>query len=98
LKRAADLGERRRGEADAANQSKGSGLLNPVAFYRGDGLRARLAVLLDISRAVLRMAAPVVDLLVRLSLAKAFFAPGLPPGSDVGESGHLYPSRRSPAS
>ena len=65
--------------------------MNPAAFYRGDGLRARLAVLLDISRAVLRVAAPVVDLVVRLSLAKAFFAPGMLPGSDVGDFRTAWP-------
>ena len=30
---------------------------NPITFFRGDGLRARLAALLDFSGAVLRMAA-----------------------------------------
>jgi hypothetical protein len=30
--------------------------------------------------------APIVDLLVRLSLAKAFFAPGMLPGGDIGNS------------
>ena len=44
-------------------------------------LRACLGALLDIGAAVLRMAAGVVDLLVRLSLAKAFFDPGMLPGT-----------------
>jgi hypothetical protein len=37
----------------------------------------RLAAFLDISRAALRAMAPIADLLVRLSLAKAFFAPAM---------------------
>src|SRR5580704_18821740 len=49
-----------------------------------DERRAQLAALLDASGTVLRLAAPVVDLLVRLSLSKAFFAPGMLP------SNHLF--------
>ena len=64
---------------------------NPITFFRDDGLRARLAALLDVSGAVLRVAAPVVDLLVRLSLAKAFFAPGMLPGSDIGDFRAAWP-------
>jgi hypothetical protein len=45
-------------------------------FARHERLRARLA-LLDLSGAAERAAGPVVDLLVRLALAKAFFALGL---------------------
>ncbi len=64
---------------------------NPITFFRGDGLRARLAVPLDVSGTVLRVAAPVVDLLVRMSLAKAFFAPGMLPGSAVGDFRTAWP-------
>jgi NADH dehydrogenase/putative oxidoreductase len=59
---------------------------------RGDGLRARLAAWLDISRTVLRLAAPAVDVLVRLSLAKAFFAPGMLPSGLVGDLRTAWPS------
>ena len=48
-----------------------------------DERRAQLAALLDASGTVLRLAAPLVDLLVRLSLAKAFFAPGMLPSSHL---------------
>ena len=48
-----------------------------------DERRPQLAALLDASSTVLRLAAPLVDLLVRLSLAKAFFAPGMLPSSDL---------------
>ena len=64
---------------------------NRITIFRGDRLRARLAALLDVSGAVLRVAAPVVDLLVRLSLAKAFFAPGMLPGSDIRDFRTAWP-------
>ena len=51
----------------------------------------RLAAFLDISRTALRAAAPIVDLLVRLSLAKAFFAPGMLPGGDIGDFYATWP-------
>jgi len=35
--------------------------------------------------------APIVDLLVRLSLAKAFFAPGMLPGGDIGDFHATWP-------
>jgi hypothetical protein len=57
--------------------------MRPIPLYRGDLLRVRLAAFLDISRTALRAVAPIVDLLVRLSLAKAFFAPGMLPGGDI---------------
>jgi uncharacterized membrane protein YphA (DoxX/SURF4 family) len=50
-----------------------------------DERRAQLAALLDASGTVLRLAAPVVDLLVRLSLSKAFFAPGMLPSNHLVE-------------
>jgi NADH dehydrogenase FAD-containing subunit len=62
-----------------------------MRFSRGDRLRVRLAALLDISRAALRVAAPVVDLAVRLSLAKAFFAPGMLPGSQAADFRTAWP-------
>jgi NADH dehydrogenase/putative oxidoreductase len=46
---------------------------------RPSGLRARIAAILDACVTALSIAAPVVDLLVRLSLAKAFFDPGMLP-------------------
>jgi NADH dehydrogenase/putative oxidoreductase len=49
------------------------------SVYRGNEFRARVAAMLDAVCSVLRVAAPVVDLLVRLSLAKAFFDPGMVP-------------------
>jgi putative oxidoreductase len=47
--------------------------------YRANGLRARIAAILDACSRALGVAAPVVDVLVRLSLAKAFFDPGMLP-------------------
>jgi hypothetical protein len=47
-----------------------------MTFVEDERLRSRLATLLGLSGAARRAAAPVVDLLVRLALAKAFFAPG----------------------
>jgi len=35
--------------------------------------------------------APIVDLLVRLALAKAFFAPGMLPGGDIGDFHATWP-------
>jgi NADH dehydrogenase/putative oxidoreductase len=46
---------------------------------RGNGLRARIAAVLDACKTALGIAAPLVDLLVRVSLAKAFFDPGMFP-------------------
>jgi NADH dehydrogenase FAD-containing subunit/uncharacterized membrane protein YphA (DoxX/SURF4 family) len=65
-------------------------MLNSI-FFRSDRLRAQLAATLDVSGAVLRAAAPVVDLLVRVSLAKAFFAPGMFPGADTGDLRTAWP-------
>jgi putative oxidoreductase len=50
-----------------------------TAVHRPSGLRARVAAILDACTTALGIAAPVVDLLVRLSLAKAFFDPGMLP-------------------
>ena len=49
--------------------------MNLTAFARDERLRTRLARALDFTGAAGRAAAPVVDLLVRLALAKAFFTP-----------------------
>jgi uncharacterized membrane protein YphA (DoxX/SURF4 family) len=65
--------------------------MRPIPLYRGDLLRVRLAAFLDISRTALRAVAPIVDLLVRLSLAKAFFAPGMLPGGDIGDFHATWP-------
>jgi len=46
-----------------------------TTFAQDERLRTQLATVLDLSGAPLRAAASVVDLLVRLALAKAFFAP-----------------------
>src|ERR1700693_4515665 len=56
-----------------------------TTFARHERLRAQLATVLDLSGAAGRAAAPVVDLLVRLALAKAFFAPGMFPGICAGD-------------
>src|ERR1700733_3318567 len=48
---------------------------------------SRIAQWLDACGVVLRVAAPIVDLLVRLSLAKAFFAPGMLPSNPFFEFG-----------
>ena len=53
-------------------------------FAQDERLRMQLARLLDLSGAALRAAAPVVDLLVRLALAKAFFAPEMFPAIGAG--------------
>src|SRR5262249_28548817 len=51
--------------------------------HRRDERRAQLTGLLDASGTALRLAAPLVDLLVRFSLAKGFFAPGMLPSSHL---------------
>ena len=70
-----------------------------TTFAQNERLRTRLATVLDLSRAPLRAAAPVIDLLVRLALAKAFFAPGMFPGigaarAALGQDGRGRTSRR----
>ena len=51
-----------------------------TTLAQDERLRTQLARVLDLSGAAGRAAAPVVDLLVRLALAKAFFALGMFPG------------------
>ena len=53
-------------------------------FAQDERLRMQLARVLDLSGAALRAAAPIVDLLVRLALAKAFFAPEMFPAIGAG--------------
>src|ERR1700745_3519492 len=53
-------------------------------FAQDERLRMQLARMLDLSGGALRAAAPVVDLLVRFALAKAFFAPGMFPAIGAG--------------
>ena len=59
--------------------------VSSLSSHLRDERRAQLAALLDASGTVLRLAAPVVDLLVRLSLSKAFFAPGMLPSNHLVE-------------
>jgi hypothetical protein len=56
-----------------------------ATFVQNEQLRMQSARVLGLGRAPLRAAVPVVDLLVRLTLAKAFFAPGMFPG--IGAAG-----------
>jgi uncharacterized membrane protein YphA (DoxX/SURF4 family) len=84
-------GEQGYGNDEFARHSEGGKLVTPITLYRSDRLRVRLAAFLDISRAALRAMAPIVDLLVRLSLAKAFFAPGMLPGGDIGDFHATWP-------
>ena len=65
--------------------------MNLTAFARDERLRTRLARVLDLSGAAGRAAAPVVDLLVRLALAKAFFAAGMFPGIGAADFPTAWP-------
>jgi uncharacterized membrane protein YphA (DoxX/SURF4 family) len=65
--------------------------MNLTGFVRDERLRSRLATVLDLSGAARRAAAPVVDLLVRLALAKAFFAPGMFPGIGAADFPTAWP-------
>ena len=65
--------------------------MNLTGFVRDERLRSRLATVLDLSGAARRAAAPVVDLLVRLALAKAFFAPGMFPGIGAADLPTAWP-------
>ncbi len=60
-------------------------------FAQDERLRAQLATVLDLSGAAARAAAPVVDLLVRLALAKAFFAPAMFPGIGAADLPTAWP-------
>ena len=65
--------------------------MNLTTFARNERLRRRLATVLDLSGAAGRAMAPAVDLLVRLALAKAFFAPGMFPGIGAAGSFAAWP-------
>ena len=65
--------------------------MNLTTFALDERLRTRLARLLDLSGAAGRAAAPVVDLLVRLALAKAFFALGMFPGIGAADFPTAWP-------
>jgi len=65
--------------------------MNLTTFAQDERLRTRLATVLDLSGAARRVAAPVVDLLVRLALAKAFFAPGMFPGIGAADVHMAWP-------
>src|SRR5271155_1815788 len=65
--------------------------MNLTTFPRHERLRARLATVLDLSGAAGRAAAPVVDLLVRLALAKAFFASGMFPAIAAADLPTAWP-------
>ena len=54
-------------------------MTEPQATARGDAMRATAAGGLDAGATLLALAAPVIDLLVRVALAKAFFAAGMLP-------------------
>ena len=62
-----------------------------TTFAQDERLRTLLARALDLSGAAGRAAAPVVDLLVRLALAKAFFAPGMFPGIGAADFPTAWP-------
>jgi putative oxidoreductase len=65
--------------------------MNLTTFGQDERLRTRLARVLDLGRAAGRAAAPVVDLLVRLALAKAFFHPGMFPGIGAADFPTAWP-------
>ena len=65
--------------------------MNLATFAQGERLRTRLARVLDLGEAAGRAAAPVVDLLVRLALTKAFFAPGMFPGIGAADFHAAWP-------
>jgi uncharacterized membrane protein YphA (DoxX/SURF4 family) len=62
-----------------------------TTLTQDERLRTRLARVLDLSGAAGRAAAPVVDLLVRLALAKAFFALGMFPGIGAADFPTAWP-------
>src|SRR6201981_2098269 len=63
-----------------------------TTLTQDERLRTRLARVLDLSGAAGRAAAPVVDLLVRLALAKAFFALGMFPGIGAADFPAAWPA------
>jgi NADH dehydrogenase/putative oxidoreductase len=65
--------------------------MNLTTFAQHERLRTQLATVLDLSRAPLRVTASIVDLLVRLALAKAFFAPEMFPGIGAADFPTAWP-------
>src|SRR6516165_8337774 len=65
--------------------------MNLTTFAQDERLRTWLARALHLGGAAERAAAPVVDLLVRLALAKAFFAPGMFPGIGAADFPTAWP-------
>jgi NADH dehydrogenase/putative oxidoreductase len=63
-----------------------------TTLTQDEWLRTQLARVLDLSGAAGRAAAPVVDLLVRLALAKAFFALGMFPGISIADFPAKWPT------
>src|ERR1700745_1100737 len=63
-----------------------------TTLAQDERLRTQLARVLDLSRAAGRAAAPVVDLLVRLALAKAFFALGMFPARGAAHFAAAWPT------
>jgi NADH dehydrogenase FAD-containing subunit/uncharacterized membrane protein YphA (DoxX/SURF4 family) len=63
-----------------------------TALIQDERLRTQLSRVLDLSGAAGRAAAPVVDLLVRLALAKAFFALGMFPGIGIANFPAAWPT------
>jgi putative oxidoreductase len=63
-----------------------------TTLTQDEWLRTQLARVLDLSGAAGRAAAPVVDLLVRLALAKAFFALGMFPGISIADFPAAWPT------
>jgi len=84
-------GEQGKEMTNSPSHSEGGKPVRPITLYDSDRLRVRLAAFLDTSRTALRGVAPIVDLLVRLSLAKAFFAAGMLPGGDIGDFHATWP-------
>ena len=62
-----------------------------TTLTQDEWLRTQLARVLALSGAAGRAAAPVVDLLVRLALAKAFFALGMFPGISAADFPTAWP-------
>src|SRR6516165_7701660 len=84
-------GEQGKEMTNSPSHSEGGKPVRPITHYNSDRLRVRLAAFLDTCRTALRGVAPIVDLLVRLSLAKAFFAAGMLPGGDIGDFHATWP-------
>jgi NADH dehydrogenase FAD-containing subunit/uncharacterized membrane protein YphA (DoxX/SURF4 family) len=62
-----------------------------AVLAQNERLRTQFATMLDLARVPLRAAAPLVDLLVRLALAKAFFALGMFAAVGVADLSTTWP-------